>query len=56
MNHQPTGFATRAKAFEASENTPANLSGTRSFGEVVHARYVGRRGRRWSRSPRTMGG
>ena len=56
MNHQPTEFATRAEAFEASEDSPANPSGTLSFGEVVHARYVGRRGRRWSRSPRTMGG
>ena len=44
MNHQPTEFATRAEAFEASEDAPANPSKTRSFGEVVHARYIGRRG------------
>ncbi|MBT4908043.1 MAG: PhoX family phosphatase, partial [Rhodospirillaceae bacterium] len=44
MNHQPTEFATRAEAFEASEDSPTNPSAAQSFGDVVHSRYIGRRG------------
>ncbi len=39
----PTIFATRAEAFEASEDTPTNLSTTETFGDIVQARYVSRR-------------
>ena len=44
MNHQPTEFATRAEAFEASEDSPTNPSAALSFGDVVRSRYIGRRG------------
>lgn len=36
-------FATRAEAFEASENRPANSSTTANLGDVVQARYPSRR-------------
>jgi len=36
-------FATRAEAFEASEDVPANLSTTESFGDIVESRYLSRR-------------
>ena len=37
-------FSTRAEAFEASEDTPSNLSTTETFGDVVQSRYLSRRG------------
>ncbi|MDA0786024.1 MAG: PhoX family phosphatase [Proteobacteria bacterium] len=43
MNDQPTEFATRADAFAASEDSPANPTDAQTFGNVVHTRYLGRR-------------
>jgi uncharacterized protein len=43
MNDDLTLRVTRADAFEASEDVPANLSPSETFGNVVHARYLGRR-------------
>lgn len=43
MNDDLTRHATRADAFEASEDVPVNPSDTRTFGDVVHTRYLGRR-------------
>lgn len=44
MTNDTHEFATRAEAFEASEDTPTNLSTTESFGDVVQTRYLSRRG------------
>jgi len=43
MSVDTDDFATRAEAFEASEDTPTNLSTTETFGDIVQARYVSRR-------------
>ena len=43
MANEHTEFATRADAFEASEDVPANSSPANTFGNVVQARYLGRR-------------
>ena len=44
MNDDLNPELTRAEAFEASEDRPSNLSEGPSFGDVVQARYIGRRG------------
>lgn len=43
MSVETDDFATRAEAFEASEDTPTNVSEADTFGDIVQSRYLSRR-------------
>lgn len=43
MSVETDDFASRAEAFEASEDTPTNLSTSETFGDIVQTRYMSRR-------------